>query len=66
MKITVDSLEKYGNWLNGIAKDASDQFKRAVLEYAAEMEAEHGDISGWSREQIDELRDIAVYSIILK
>ena len=64
MKITVDSLERYGDWLNGIAKDASEQLKAAVFEYAAEMESQYGDISGWNREQIKELRDFTADMMI--
>ena len=57
MKITVDNLERYGSWLNSIANDATEQLGQAVFEYAAELEEEYGDVSGWSRGQIEELRD---------
>lgn len=63
-KITLDDLERYGNWLDGIAVDAEGSFRSAVLARYGEMRSELGDISGWDRKHVEELRDFATDMIV--
>lgn len=66
MKVSLDSLERYGDMLNAISSEASSTFSEEMGSYLDEVAVEYGDPSTWSKDVCDQVRKYATDLVVEK